>query len=493
MSSSDRPIQSAQSGREPGVTPSGDPIAEVDRATCELAQFASALRLVELSDSLLEQLGWVIADTIASIVAGSAEPELKAMAARLAGAPGPALLAGFGRATSADAAALVNGSAGTFLEMDEGNRFSRGHPAVHVLPAALALSEERSLDAESFLCGVLAGYEIGSRIGRAARLRGSMHPHGTWGTVGAAAACARAAGLEPGGFVEVINVSSSLTIASSKRTMLEGGLVRNVYAGLSNRHGLLALSLVDCGFTGERHGIASVFGSVVSDGLDESMLLEGLGSQWHLQQNYFKLHSCCRYNHGTLDAIDQLAMQAPLPEPDAIASIEVSTYNLAAELEDPAPRNTLAAKFSVPFAVASRIVNGSSGLQSFTWEAIRNPAIGRLAARVQVREDQAMTRRLPQERPARVTIRLTDGSVRSAEVGVNRGDDALPYGRDELTEKFIALCGRVWPRAHCEHLLESTLGLAAQAIAGRGRPAFDAWRALLASAPQTDTERTGIR
>jgi 2-methylcitrate dehydratase PrpD len=33
--------------------------------------------------------------------------------------------------------------------------------------------------------------------------------------------------------------------------------------------------------------------------------MQGLGEDWHLSKNYFKLHSCCRYNHGTLDALDQ--------------------------------------------------------------------------------------------------------------------------------------------------------------------------------------------
>ena len=30
------------------------------------------------------------------------------------------------------------------------------------------------------------GYEVGARIGIASKLRPTMHPHGTWGTVGTA-------------------------------------------------------------------------------------------------------------------------------------------------------------------------------------------------------------------------------------------------------------------------------------------------------------------
>jgi 2-methylcitrate dehydratase PrpD len=269
-----------------------------------------------------------------------------------------------------------------------------------------------------------------------------------------------------------------MTTATSKQTMLEGGLVRNVYAGLSNRNGLLALQLAQSGFTGERDGVASLFGKIVSEYFDTAELLRGLGSEWHVMQNYFKLHSCCRYNHGTLDALDQIALAGPMPDPQAIRAIRVTSYNLAAELKDQAPHNTLAAKFSVPFAVATRIVHGSSALASFSWDAVRNPQVLALAQRISVQEDPQMTRRLPKERPARVEIHLIDGSVRVGEVGVNRGDDASPYSREELRGKFLDLTGRVWPQAHGERVLEATLALAA------GSAGMDDWTTLLRLAPK---------
>ncbi|HEX2547044.1 MAG TPA: MmgE/PrpD family protein [Ramlibacter sp.] len=433
-----------------------------------LGRFASAVRVTELDGVVRERLAWIVADTVAAIAAGSAEPEMRALAAGHDSRE-VATLVGCGRGAAAETAALVNGTAGTFLEMDEGNRFARGHAAIHVVPAALAACEQAGADADTFLGAVIAGYEVCSRIAAASNLRGSMHPHGTWGTIGAAVACGRVAGLPPGHMQELIGISSSLMTATSKRTMLEGGLVRNVYAGLANRNGLLALQLLQAGFSAENDGLRSMFGAVLSESFDEQALLAGLpdeagtggASGWHVMQNYFKLHSCCRYNHGTLDALDQLDEAGQLPDVASVENVVVDTYGYAAELDDPAPRNTLAAKFSVPFAVASRLVHRSSGLSSFTWEAVRNPAVLALAARVTVREDPAMTRRLPQERPARVSIRLRDGSERTAQVTFNRGDDAAPYTSEQLTRKFLELTSRVWPLAHCQRVLDATLALGA--------------------------------
>ena len=427
-----------------------------------LSHFASNLDYSKLEPQVQDQVGWILADTVAAVAAGSAEPELRAIAKRqAAGTPQhSAQLIGLGQTSTPEAAAFINGTSGTFLEMDEGNRFSRGHPAVHVIPAALALSQERKATADSFLAAIVVGYEVGSRLGAASLLRGAMHPHGTWGTLGAAAACGRVAGLDDSDMRQTINISASLTTATSKQTMLEGGLVRNVYAGLSNRNGLLALNLAECGFNGERDGPSSLLGKIISESFQPDAVTQGLGHDWHLMRNYFKLHSCCRYNHGTLDAIDQMAAAEKLPQVNDIERIEVVTYHLAAELNDPAPTNTLAAKFSVPFAVATRLVNHSSALSSFTWDQVRNPAVLALAHKVSVAHDPAMSARLPMERPAKVTIHLKDGSQSVGEAGVNRGDDASPYTRAELRDKFMNLTGRVWPLVHCEKLLQATLDLA---------------------------------
>ena len=54
-----------------------------------LSRFAAELDYASLPPAVREQTSWVLADTLASIVGGSAEPELRALAGRL-GTPGPA-------------------------------------------------------------------------------------------------------------------------------------------------------------------------------------------------------------------------------------------------------------------------------------------------------------------------------------------------------------------------------------------------------------------
>ena len=405
----------------------------------DLSAFLENTSFDDLPAPVLERARFVIADCVAAIAGGAAEPEMQRLVARMAGNGGGSST---GLRVEASRAAFLNGTAGTFLEMDEGNQFSRGHPGIHVVPAVLALAEAMGRNGRDVLLAVILGYEVGARIGMAAKIRPSMHPHGTWGTTGAAVAVAKMMRADARQFREIINISSSLGLTTSRQTMLQGGTVRNSFSGFSGQIGLMCWDMLQSGFTGEHDGLSSVWGKVISESFNPGEMTEELGERWEITRNYFKRHACCRYNHGALDALAKLGMKQQL-QADEIARVDVETYSLAVELDDQNPQNTLAGKFSVPFAIATTIIHGSSGVGSFTWEAIRRDDIQELADRVIVREDRSLTAMMPDFRPARVTITFTDGTTATAETKTNRGDSEDPYDEAELTEKYYELTSRL--------------------------------------------------
>ena len=63
----------------------------------------------------------------------------------------------------------------------------------------------------------------------------------------------------------------------------------------------------------------------------------------------------------------------------------------------------------------------------------------RLAGRVEVVEDPALTALTPGKRPARVEVRLVDGRVLAREVDMPSGEFDRPYPEAVLREKFVAL------------------------------------------------------
>jgi 2-methylcitrate dehydratase PrpD len=429
----------------------------------QICRFIQQTNYGDLGPEVIEQAKRVVYDTVGVIAAGAQHPEPLELSKRLA-APSRvsiATLIGMKKKTEPLTASLVNGTAGTWLELDEGNQFARGHAAIHVIPAALATAEEQKRSGKDFLTALVLGYEIACRIGIASRLRMTMHPHGSWGTIGSAVAVGKLMALGSDQMKTLINLASSMTLATSRKTMLEGGTIRNLYAGVSGYMGILAYHLLRSGFSGEADGLGSVYGGVVSESFDPRRMVEELGSRYEITRNYFKQHACCRYNHSTLDALYNIIenQEEKRLDPDQVQSIRVETYSLAAELSSKTPENMLAAKFSIPFAVATTLVHGRSGIESFSPDKVGNKTIRALASRVEVVEDPALTKMMPQKRPSRVTVHLKNGTSFTETVYVSRGDTESPYTERDLEDKFLSLAMPVYGAEGAKSILSKTKGI----------------------------------
>ncbi|MBV8169783.1 MAG: MmgE/PrpD family protein, partial [Alphaproteobacteria bacterium] len=138
-----------------------------------LAEYACAARLADLPKSLIERGRWIIADSVGAIAGGMQMPEMKQFVAKhLAGKPaGAASVIGGRAAADPRDAALLNGTAGTWQEQDEGNLYAKGHPGIQVVPAVLAVAQANRLSGADALLALILGYEISARINRASNTR----------------------------------------------------------------------------------------------------------------------------------------------------------------------------------------------------------------------------------------------------------------------------------------------------------------------------------
>jgi len=438
-------------------------------------RFAHDLALPDLPAEVVSRSKLVLLDSIGVIASGMREKEMQALVPRLAalngGANAGTAVIGSPLRLPAATAAFLNGTAGTMLELDEGNQYARGHPGIHVVPAALASAELLGASGQRLLVAIALGYEIGARIGIASKLRVAMHPHGTWGTVGAAIGTAKLNAADAQALVETINVASTLGLATSRRTMLEGGTVRNSYAGFANQQGLVAWEMVASGFVGEADGVGSVYGGIIAGDFNADEMTAELGERWEIARNYFKRHAACRYTHAALDALGEVVRQLGRPlDPGEVEAIEVDTYVWAAQLDAPEPRNMLAAKFSLPFALATAITHGAASVEAFRDEALADEATRALARKVSVREDAELTAMLPGLRPARLRLRLRDGRLLEAQALTNKGDTEDPYSQDEVRLKFHELAEPVFGKAQTQRIAQAVDGIERAAdIAELGR------------------------
>jgi 2-methylcitrate dehydratase PrpD len=428
-----------------------------------LSRFIGAATLQDLPEEAKAHARWIIADCVPVIAAGMQQAEMKAYAGKqLAGAaPGSAWVIGSGRRAAALDAALLNGTAGTWLELDEGNLFAKGHPGIQVVPAAIALAQELRASGADLLLAVALGYEISARISRAAQIRLVIHPHGTYGVIGAAIAAARLKRFDARQMLELLNIAATMGMATSRQTLLDGATVRNIFTGHSGYMGITAARLAESGFTGEIDGVGNVYGKVLSDIFDREAVVSGLGTEWLITRNYFKLHPTGRYVHSAIDALDDLLEKVPARRLDTgrIREIRVRTYMLAAMLAEKNVVSSFGARFSVPFALASILCHGRSGLESFDDQAVANPEVRRLANLVDLKEEERHTARYPDEQPCDLRITLADGAAWEGHCTVMKGEPANPHRPQDLEAKFLGLGTPVWGKDVTQRLLEGLSGL----------------------------------
>jgi 2-methylcitrate dehydratase PrpD len=408
----------------------------------QLSQFVVDTRLEDLDGSTVTAAKAVVLDTIGAILAGSRLPE-NANLARLArgmSSAGPATLFGHPGKVQPPFAALVNATAGVSLEMDEGNRLGGGHPSVHVTPGAIGVAEEQGAGGRAFLESVIVGYEVTSRIGTGTKTRAAIHSHGTWGTVGAAAATARLMGFDAAQTRQTLNLAMSMSPANTWTPCLEGATIRNLYPGRSGFQGIMAAHLVRCGFTAVQDGPADLYRDVLGEGFDPAAVVEGLGRRGacRIQQNYFKFHACCFYNHPALDAVQTLLRRENFT-PSDVEHIRVTAPPMALTMANPEPENMLSAKFSIPYAVAAALVHGGTDITAFYPEKLADAQIRSLARRVEVAADPTMNLKNYDRSASDVAVLLKDGRTFRESVTAHHGDARNPASRDELVGKFTFL------------------------------------------------------
>ncbi|MCS6801576.1 MAG: MmgE/PrpD family protein [Chloroflexota bacterium] len=409
----------------------------------QLAEFAVSLRPEDLPPDVQTQARAQILDTLGVIVGGTRAAPVQRLARRLADPAGACQGLGLGVRLSPRHAALVHGTAGTWLDFDGGHRWSGGHPAVHVLPAALAFAESLGRSGADLLTAFVAGAEVACRIGLAkGQLDPTLHPHGTWPVVGAVAAAARLCGLTAGELRRAFDLVSTLTLVTSWNTAFAGATVRHVYAGLGAELALHAVDWTLAGWEGERDGVGVVFGSIAAAGIVRRRAVMDLGTTWEFTASYFKPYPFARFGHPAIDVLVDLLREHRFSA-DEVEHIRIRTGALGARMREQRPTTELQARFSLPHAAALLVTRGTIEAWAFREEALDDPAVRAVAARVIVEEDPEWEALSPQWRGATVEVLLRQGRRLRGETGHPRGDPERPLSAEELAAKFDALVSPV--------------------------------------------------
>jgi 2-methylcitrate dehydratase PrpD len=297
-----------------------------------------------------------------------------------------------------------------------------------------------------------------------------FHPTAITGGFGAVAAAGKLYGLDERGLVRAFGIVGSQA-AGIIEYLADGSWTKRLHPGWVAHAGVVAARLAAAGFTGPAsvlegaHGLYAAFAGG-HDGARLDGLLDALGKTWELEALTLKPYPCGSIAQPYMDCAARLR-EAHGVRAESIAAVRCRTSaGPVPRLWEPlaakhAPPNGYAAKFSLPYLLATILVRGRAGLAEFTDEAARDAEVLGLARRVTYQLDASID--YPRQFIGDVELTLADGRVLRERQDRPRGGPDAPLTRTEVEAKFRGNAGLTLPPDQVEAVIRAVDGLAAGA------------------------------
>lgn len=413
--------------------------------SARLAEFAATLQFADIPAHVLRRAEDLLLDCLASILAGSSGRPVKCMNA-FAQAMGPDhgpsenLVARAG--TSPFFAAAVNAAAVHMVEQDDVHNGAVLHPGAVVIPPALALAQASASTGRALLTAIVAGYEVGIRVGEfLGRSHYTIfHTTGTAGTLAAAAASGRLLGLDAAHMLHAFG-SAGTQAAGLWEFLRDGADSKQLHTSRAASSGLMAAWLAREGFTGASHILEGPQGMAagMSTDADPARLTDGLGSRWALPETSFKYHASCRHTHPAADALLAVVRAHDL-KIEEIASVTAHVHQGAIDVlgavVDPATVHQ--AKFSMGTVLGLIAKYGRAGIQEFD-AVLADGQIADFCKRVHMELDPEVDSAYPRRWIGKVTVVTKDGRKFDGRVDTPKGDPENTLSRAELEDKAMRI------------------------------------------------------
>ena len=446
--------------------------------TQSLAGFVADLRREQVPEPVMEDAVRRVVDAVGVGLAGSTSP-YASMALEVAGeyrGRPEATALGSGRRLPAPLAAMVNAALVHGHDFDDMHSRAMVHISCVTVPAAIALAEQRGATGADCLLALVAGAEVGLRLGDAAPHRFILRGwHGTsvCGTFAAAAVTAKLMGLDATRTAHALGLAASQS-SGIMQGLHDGSWVKRMHPGWAVQNGIMAASLAARGFTGPLEALEGAAGlySVFLRGDEENVHLDdvvaGLGERWLLPETSYKKYPTGAWTQAAMDGVTRLLDEAgagfadidrldcTLP-PDALPVVcepREEKVHLATPYQ---------AKFSLPHSVAMVAVLGHGTVEDYTDDLVTNADIIAVAERVFCHADAAMTSR---GFPVVVEMRTRDGRVLRAGPLTQPGSPENPMSDEEHAAKFIGCAAPRLGQQQAGRLLEWLQRLPAAANLG---------------------------
>jgi 2-methylcitrate dehydratase PrpD len=381
---------------------------------------------------------------------------------------GPCTVIGHRRMLTAAGAAFVNGTAAHGEDFDDTFEGGPVHAGAVIVPAVLAACERHNPDGRMALTGIAVGTEVLCRLSLVvpkAVHKAGFHPTAIFGAMGAAAGVGAALGLTAKEIVDALGIAGSMA-GGIIEYLAEGAWTKRLHAGWAAQSGIRAALLARSGFVGPRtvfegtHGLFHGFAHTTQG--DYDALLGDFGSRWVTDTLAFKPYPCGTMAQPYIDCARRLGARGLRPEEVSEIVCEVAEGTVHRLWEPLAakqrPPNGYAAKFAVPYLLATGFVHGGVGLGAFTGSAIGDPRVLALAAKVKFVIDSDNP--YPTSYTGHIRATMKDGTVIEERQPYLRGGVQEPLTRPDVIDKFaLNATHGGWTKAQSDAALRLMAGL----------------------------------
>ncbi len=421
-------------------------LSNVTGITPALGRWSSDLTLDQVPAPVVSHLKRCLLDSIGCGLFGALQPwgRIAADVAIGFSEGGPSSLFGRSERVSASDAALANGTAIHGFEIDDAHVSSSLHPGAVTLPAALAVAQAQNATGAEILAALIAGYEIGLRVGICAGVSHSTsgyHVTGTVGTLSAAAAAAKLLRLDAAATSHALAIGA--TQAAGLYAARLGAMTKRFHAGRAAQSGVLAAYLAAKGFTGSLDALEAPFGgffSTMNGQHDPGTMLADLGSTWETERVGLKAYAACASAHTTIDGVRELRRQGLSAKNLERLTIKVSKKSEINIGWPYAPAEAITAQMSGQYAAAVTLLDGDAFIDQYSADRLSDPAILAIISRISFVHDPDIDLGGAGKRHAvKIEAELTDQSRLSTTVEQRRGSSHHPLSQDEILKKFRRL------------------------------------------------------
>ncbi|HPF46335.1 MAG: MmgE/PrpD family protein [Alphaproteobacteria bacterium] len=362
------------------------------------------------------------------------------------------LWSGRGKMT-ADLAALCNGTWTEVLDFQDVvvDPRNNGHLGVTIIPAACATAEREGCSGAKLITAVAAGLEASIAVLRAVGRRHRSDGRGFRTTslaapLGAAVACAKLLDLGVAGILNAMGIAGACSpnglMPSLSATNGSFGMDKDWVNGQAAQLAVNAADLAARGMTASDRVATGEMGIIASHSHGDSQPLKvpekgapniGLIS--------LKKFAACYGVHSAMEATLNLIKSHDIKIADIGKIIVRVKADSAKTLSTRSISNHMAARFSLPYAVASAAIRGDqSSLEDFEEPAIFDKDVLELMKIIEIVADPDLTDFHSRTGgfPAHVEIKTKDASF-DQRIDYPVGSMQRPMTWQEIEEKFIAL------------------------------------------------------